>query len=41
MPAKKLTPIMAKMRINNEQTIVTLVMDGKEERRALTMSFIP
>jgi hypothetical protein len=38
---KKLTPIMAKINTKRVQTIVTLVIEGKEASRAFTISFIP
>jgi hypothetical protein len=41
LPLKELTPIIAKIRIKRLQTIVTLVIDGSEESKALTISFIP
>ena len=41
VPLNILTPIIAKIKMNKLQTMVTLVIDGKELKRALTMSFIP
>jgi len=32
---------MAKIKRNKQQTIVTFVIDGNEDNRAVTMSFIP
>lgn len=33
--------MMAKIKRNKQQTIVTLVIDGSEDNRAVTISFIP
>ena len=40
-PLKKLTPTMAKINKNKKQTIVTFVIAGSEDSKALTINFIP
>lgn len=40
-PLKESTPMMAKMSKNRQHTIVTLVIEGREDRSAFTISFMP
>lgn len=41
VPLNEFTPMIAKIRMKRTQTIVTLVMEGNEDSKALTISFIP
>ena len=41
VPANVSTPIIAKISKNRQQTIVTFVMDGNEDKRDVTISFMP
>jgi hypothetical protein len=41
VPLKKLTPRIAKIKIKRPQTIVTFVIEGKEDNKAFTISFMP
>ena len=40
-PLNESTPMMEKIRRNKQQTIVTLLIEGIEDKRAFTISFIP
>jgi hypothetical protein len=41
VPLKKFTPPIEKIRMNREHTSKTLVIEGRDAKRALTTNFMP